>query len=74
MANKNIKVTIGTRDDMAKEFLSVWHKAETGQVSESKEETLYFNDDDALFKALTPKRRDLLRYVHEHAEITILAL
>ncbi len=38
------------------------------------EEKIYFKDERALFKALTPKHCELLRYVHEHGKMTILAL
>lgn len=71
---KNIKVTIGNQRDMAKEFISAWHKAEAGYFPEQTAEKIYFKDDRALFKVLTPKRCELLKYIHEHGETTILSL
>lgn len=74
MSIGNIKVTLGTRKDMAKEFIEAWHQAEAGHVQEVVEEKLYFENDRALFKVLTPRRCDLLRYVHAHGLTSILAL
>lgn len=74
MKNKNIKVAIGSRQDMAKEFITAWHQAEAGQSLKQAEEKIFFKDERALFKVLTPKRCELLRYVHEHGKTAILAL
>lgn len=74
MKAKNIKITMGNREDMAKEFIEAWHQAETGHIPDTVEEKIYFKDDRALFKVLTPKRCELLRYVHGNGNITILAL
>ena len=74
MKNQNIKVTIGSRQDMAKEFIEAWHQAEAGHIPEQIEEKIFFKDERALFKVLTPKRCELLRYVHDHGKTAILAL
>jgi predicted transcriptional regulator len=74
MKDKNIKVTTGDRHDMAKEFIAAWHQAEAGHIPVHIEEKIYFKDDRALFKVLTPKRCELLRYVHDHGKTAILAL
>jgi predicted transcriptional regulator len=74
MKNQNIKVTIGSRQDMANEFIDAWHQAEAGHISENVEEKIFFKDERALFKVLTPKRCELLRYVHDHGKTAILAL
>lgn len=74
MKKQNIKVTIGDRYDMAKEFIETWQQAEAGHIPNQVEEKIYFKDDRALFKVLTPKRCELLRYVHDHGKTAILAL
>lgn len=38
------------------------------------EEKFYFPDEKTLFKILSLKRREMLRYVHMHGQTTILAL
>lgn len=74
MKDQHIKVTIGERMDMANEFIKAWHQAEAGHAPNKVEEKLYFKDERALFKVLTPKRCELLRHVHEMGSTSILAL
>lgn len=74
MKTQRIKVVVGNRADMAREFINAWHQAEAGQVSPPFEEKIFFNNEKSLFKTLSPKRCELLRYLHGHHDTTILAL
>ena len=74
MKKHTIKATVGTREEMAAEFIKTWRQVEAGKTSDVPNEKIYFDDERALFKALSPKRCALLRYVHEIGEVSILSL
>ena len=68
----NVRVHIGTPEDMGRRFVDAWHRAERGEaVSETN---VTFRDLEALLAALTPKRLHLLRYVRHHQVPSIKAL
>lgn len=62
--SKNVKVHIGTPEDMGKRFVEAWNRAERGEAVDEAHVT--FHDLPALLATLTPKRLDLLRYVRHH--------
>ena len=62
--SKNVKVHIGSPEDMGKRFVEAWHRAERGEAVDEAHVT--FHDLPSLLAALTPKRLDLLRYVRHH--------
>ncbi len=67
-----IRVHVGTPEDMGRRFADAWHRAETGgEVSETH---ITFRDLETLLAALTPKRLHLLRYVRHHEVRTVKAL
>ena len=75
MAKRKIIVTTGSLKDMGKEFIDVWHQAEAGKkIKGAPIEKIVFENERLLFKTLTPKRCDLLKYVHEKGKISIRAL
>jgi predicted transcriptional regulator len=74
MKKRNIKVVVGNRETMANEFIKTWHQLEAGDVPQVANEKIYFENEKAIFHLLTPKRCELLRYVHAAGEISILAL
>jgi len=54
----NVRVHIGTPEDMGRRFVDAWHRAERGEaVSETN---VTFRDLEALLAALTPRRLHLL--------------
>lgn len=68
----NVRVHIGTPDDMGQRFIDAWHRAERGEaVSETN---VTFRDLETLLAALTPKRLHLLRYVRHYQVPSIKAL
>jgi predicted transcriptional regulator len=68
----NVRVHIGTAEDMGRRFVDAWHRAEHGEAVD--ETNLTFRDLEALLAALTPKRLQLLRYVRHHQVRNIKAL
>ena len=67
----NVKIHIGTPEDMGRRFVGAWHRAERGDVDETN---ITFRDLETLLAALTPKRIHLLRYVRRHEVRNIGAL
>jgi len=65
--SKKISVTTGSLEEAAKEFIDVWYKVENGQQPEVIEK-ISFKDQRLLFKTLTPKRFEILRYTHEQQD------
>src|SRR5271163_323102 len=75
MSKRQIIATVGSLDDMAKEFVDVWHEIESGKpVKGAPIEKIYFEDDRLLFKTLTHKRCELLKHIHEKGKISIRAV
>lgn len=75
MSNKKITVAVGNLEDMGKEFIDVWHQIESGKkIKDAPIEKIFFENERLLFKTLTPKRCDLLKYVHEKGKISIRLL
>jgi predicted transcriptional regulator len=75
MSNRKITVTVGSLEEMGKEFIDVWHQVELGKkIKGAPIEKVVFEDERLLFKTLTPKRCELLKYVHEKGKISIRAL
>lgn len=70
--SKNMRIHIGTAEDMGKRFVDAWHRAESGEAVDETHVT--FRDLEALLAALTPKRLQLLRYVRHHQVPSIKAL
>lgn len=68
----NVRVHVGTIEDMGRRFVDAWHRAERGENVDETHVT--FCDLATLLTALTPKRLDLLRYVRHHEVRTIRAL
>jgi predicted transcriptional regulator len=61
--SKRVKVNVGTLDEMGQRFVSAWHRLEKGE--KVRERHLTFRDLAAMLSALSPKRLELLRAVHE---------
>ncbi len=74
MTNKKIIVKTGGLEEAAKEFIDIWHQVEAGNTPQSPIEKISFKDQRLLFKTLTPKRFEILKYVHEQDGISIRSL
>jgi len=70
--SKRVKVNVGTLDEMGQRFVSAWHRLERGE--KVRERHLTFPDLAAMLNALSPKRLELLRAVHEHPARSVKAL
>ena len=74
MSNKKITVRTGSLEEAAKEFINMWHRVEQGDTAQAPIEKISFKDQRLLFKTLTPKRFEILKYVHEQDGISIRSL
>lgn len=75
MSNKTIKLTVGSLEDLGKEFISTWHDAEKGKISKKDNvEKILFKDETVFFKTLTASRFALLRKLHSLGKSSIRAL
>lgn len=72
--DKNIKVEIREAEESAQEFVKAWRRAAAGETAEEPVERLYFQDLGALLQALTPRRLELLRKLHEGGPESVRAL
>ena len=70
---RNIKVGIATENQVNKEFIKAWHKAEKGKI-EAPEEKLYFLDPKTFFQVLSKRRIALLKALHAHGVSSIREL
>ena len=71
---KKITIKTGSLDKAAKEFVDAWRHAEKEGAPDAPIEKISFTDQALLFKTLTPKRFELLEYVHAQDGISIRAL
>lgn len=75
MSDKSIKLTIGSLEDLKKEFISTWHEAEKGKIAKSDPvEKILFKDEAIFFKTLTASRFSLLKKLHSLGKSSIRAL
>lgn len=72
--SKKITVRTGGLEEAAKEFINIWHQIEQGNTPLKTIDKISFKDQGLLFKTLTPKRVEILKYVHEQDGISIRAL
>jgi len=70
--SKRVKVNLGTVQEMGQRFVNAWHRMEQGE--KVRERHLTFPDLQALLSALTPKRLELLRDVHQNPAPSVRAL
>lgn len=60
----DVKLHIGTPEDMAKRFLDAVHRAEQGE--DVRENHVTFLDLETMLSCLSGKRLELLRHLHQH--------
>jgi predicted transcriptional regulator len=70
--SKRVKISVGTLDDMGQRFVNAWRRMERGE--KVRERHLTFPDLQVLLSALTPKRLELLRDVHQNPAPSVRAL
>ncbi len=62
----------GALEDTGRRFIDAWHRLENGK--RVRERHLSFESLEGLLSILTPKRWELLKYVHSHPVRSIRAL
>lgn len=73
--SEKITVRTGNLEEAAREFIDMWHQVENEQTPQKTPiEKISFKDQRLLFKTLTPKRFEILQYVHEQDGISIRLL
>jgi len=70
---KKLQVHIGdTLEDTGRRFVDAWHALEKGRIVRQRH--LSFESLEGLLSLLTPKRWELLKYLHRNPVRSILAL
>ncbi len=71
-ATSKIRVHVGSPSDMGKRFSDAWKRAAAGkQVDETH---VTFLDLQTMLEALSPRRLELLRHVHQHGAESVKEL
>ena len=70
----DVKITVGgeMEDEAARRFVDAWRRAEHGESFHERH--LAFESWDALARALTGKRMELLRFVRRHNVASVRSL
>lgn len=71
---KQLSISIKGTGESAREFVEAWRRAEQGKPVEQPIERLYFEDLATLLKALTPRRLEALKVVHQIGPVSVRAL
>lgn len=70
---EKLEVHVGDAlEDTGRRFVDAWHRLENGK--RVRERHLSFESLESLLSILTPKRWELLKYVHSHSVRSIRAL
>ncbi len=73
MKDKKLKIGLATEEQVNKEFIDVWHKAEQDTIT-TPEENLYFVDPATFFQVLSKRRIALLQVLHSQGVSSIRKL
>ncbi len=73
MKDRKLKIGLATEDQVNREFIEVWHRAERENINKP-EENLYFIDPATFFHVLTKRRIALLKVLHSHGVSSIRQL
>lgn len=71
---KTLLIAIRSVEQLEKETLEAFKKAEAGLPGEEPINKLYFSDQNTLFSALSPKRWELLKLLRKHGPLSIKKL
>jgi len=71
---KNIRIEIKDERESAQDFVKAWRRAEKGMTSEQPVERIYFEDLGTLLRALTPRRMEAIKTVHDNGPMSVRAL
>jgi len=72
--SRDFKIEIREAEESAQEFIKAWQRAEAGEAVEEPVDRLYFQDLGALLQALTPRRLELLKRLHDDGSESVRAL
>jgi len=73
MKNNKIKIGLATEEQVNREFIEAWHRAENENIKTS-EENLYFMEPTTFFHVLTKQRILLLKILHKQGVTSIRQL
>ena len=70
----DVKITVGgaMEEEASRRFVDAWHRAERGETFHERH--LAFESWEALARAMTGKRMELLHYVRRHQVTSVRAL
>ena len=71
---KNIRIEIKGERESAQDFVRAWRRSEKGMPPERPVERIYFEDLSALLRALTPRRLEALKTMHDKGPMSVRAL
>ena len=73
MKSRKIKIGLATEEQVNREFIEAWYRAEEEKI-ETPEENLYFIDPTTFFQVLSKRRIALLKALHSHGVSSIRQL
>ncbi len=72
--SKTILIAIRTPQEAAQDAIKSWKMAERNKTVELPVDRIYFPNEDMLFRTLSTKRRELLRFLRHAGPISIKQL
>jgi len=72
--DKTILIAIRSSQEAAREAIKAWKRAERGKPVEEPVNRLYFTDEATLFKTLSTKRRELLKFLRSTGSLSMKRL
>lgn len=72
--NKKLNIKVGNLKDALKAFKETWENAEKDQLPKDATEELFFENSVLLLKTLTPRRLELMQFLHTNGPSSIRAL
>ncbi len=71
---KTILIAIRTSREAARDAIKAWKRAERNESTEAPVDRIYFPDEDMLFRTLSNKRRELLKFLRQAGSSSIKQL
>ena len=71
---RNVRIEIKKEKESAQDFVKAWHRAQKGMRPEQPIDRIYFKDFNTLLQALTPRRMEAIKTLHDHGPMSVRAL
>ncbi len=72
--SRTILIAIRTTQQVAQDAIHAWKRAERNKAVELPVDRIYFPNEDMLFRTLSTKRRELLRFLRHAGPLSIKQL